>query len=105
MFKKKVTFFGRPKSEMAPIEPGRYGALSQAELLSMAYTPLDAGLLKAAIHVIRAEGSRASISLAGAGRAGLTDSQVREECGALAAASRIENDLLLLVAEANKRRQ
>jgi len=100
-----LTFFGRNKGKETSIESGRYGALSQNELLAMAATPLDAGLLKVCVHVIRAEGSRAAASLAGSGRAGLTDSQVREECGAMGAADRIENTLLELVNEANKRRQ
>jgi hypothetical protein len=80
----------------------RYGPLSQAELLGLAAGPLDGAMLKVAVHVMRAEGARAQKSLAGAGRAGLTDAQVREECGALGAAGRIEGALLELVNEANR---
>jgi hypothetical protein len=100
-----MAFFGRGRGEAQRVESGRFGPLTEEELMGMAATPLDAGLLKAAVHVIRAEGARAARTLAGAGQAGLTDSQVREECGAMAAAVRIEDVLLRLVAAANKRRQ
>jgi hypothetical protein len=92
---------GRMKEAEAKAE--RFGPLTKEELLGLAAGPLDGGMLRAAVHVIRAEGARASKSLAGAGSAGLTDSQVREECGALAAAGRIESALLGLINEANRR--
>jgi hypothetical protein len=81
----------------------RFGPLTREQLLALAAGPLDGGMLKAAVHVIRAEGARAARSLAEAGTRGLTDGQVREECGALAAAGRIESALLGLVEQANKR--
>jgi hypothetical protein len=105
MKKLVAAFLGRGKGTETTVAAGRFGPLTEEELLGMAATPLDAGLLRATVHVIRAEGARAARALAGAGQMGLTDSQVREECGALAAAARIEDVLLRLVAAANKRRQ
>ena len=92
---------GRVKEQEAKAD--RFGPLTQAELLGLAAGPLDGAMLKVAVHVMRAEGARAQKSLAGAGSKGLTDAQVREECGALGAAGRIEGALLELVSEANRR--
>jgi hypothetical protein len=91
---------GRVKEAEAKAD--RYGPLTKEQLLGLAAGPMDGAMLKVAVHVIRAEGARAQKSLAGAGARGLTDAQVREECGALGAAGRIEGALLELVGEANR---
>ena len=90
------------KRTEAPEQRVRFGALTREQLLVLAKVPLDAGLLKVAVHVMRGEGERARQSLGAAGARGLTDSQVREECGAMGAAERIEQALLELVCKAHQ---
>jgi hypothetical protein len=92
---------GRGVEERA--QQWRFGPLTKDELLGRAAGPMDAGILRVAVHVMRAEGARAQKSLATAGTRGLTNEQRREEGGAMGAVERIEGALLELVTEANRR--
>jgi len=94
--------FGRKRERLEDLA-GKYRALTAEELLGCARAPLDHGLVKVAVHACRAQEAEAVAALASAGERGLSDAQVRELIGRLAAARRIEREFLATVQEANRR--
>lgn len=80
----------------------RFGPLKANELLGLAAVPWDHGMLRVAVHLMRARAAEASAQLAGSSRSGLTDGQIRTLCGALEACMTLEADLVALVEQAQK---